>query len=540
MELKKYKVLLFEKIKTQITDWFENNLSEYIKKEEVYRFLHSIKGTAGTLQLTGLHQLADNLILDIEDMNEKEDWGKEALRNYLFDLIEMSYEYEHFESTLKQQAPIRVENAPLVQLVDDDISMLILLKDALESRGWMVIASTELEVAAEQYYDHRPDCLIVDINLEGESGFKFLESLQKHTRNKYVPKIMISVSNDRETRLNSYKLGADDFISKPIDLEEFLLKIDRHLANKKLFDQSAMIDELTRLYNRRFFDESLAVFMNELSRNHRTFSLAILDLDFFKNINDTYGHPAGDLVLAEFAKYLKENVRQTDYVFRYGGEEFVVLFSGATDSESKIALEKILQGFSEKRFEPCGNSFSVTFSAGVFMADQPGIGKETIVRAADQALYEAKQKGRARVECGKADPIAQHKKKLYVSVIDDDSIIRMMLTKVLSNMEFDRADLDIQAFEDGRKFLHSNRIEEKGPHFLVLDGVMPVMDGLEVMQEMKKSKRAKDIHVLMLTGRKSEQDIARALKLGAEDYVTKPFSLTELEARIQRLIKRLI
>ena len=174
------------------------------------------------------------------------------------------------------------------------------------------------------------------------------------------------------------------------------------------------------------------------------------------------------------------------------------------------------------------------------MVDQPGIEKETIVRAADQALYEAKQKGRARVEIGKADPIAQHKKKLYVSVIDDDSIIRMMLTKVLSNMEFEHADLDIQAFEDGRKFLHSNRIEEKGPHFLVLDGIMPVMDGLEVMQEMKKSKRAKDIHVLMLTGRKSEQDIARALKLGAEDYVTKPFSLTELEARIQRLIKRLI
>ncbi|MDM5225163.1 diguanylate cyclase [Cytobacillus sp. NJ13] len=539
MELKKYKVLLFEKIKRQITAWFEGNLYESINREEVYRFLHSIKGTAGTLQLSGLHQLADNLISDIDNMEEKEDWDKEALRNYLFDLIEMSYEYEHFESTLKQQPSIRVENAPLIQLIDDDISMLILLKDALESKGWMVIASTELEVATEQYYDHRPDCLIVDINLEKESGFKLLEILQKYTRNKYIPKIMISVKNDRETRLTSYKMGADDFISKPIDLEEFLLKIERHLANKKLFDQSAMIDELTRVYNRRFFDDSLVVFMNELSRNHRPFSLAILDLDFFKKINDTYGHPAGDLVLAEFAKYLKENVRQTDYVFRYGGEEFVILFSGASEAESKIALEKILKGFSEKRFEQGGNSFSVTFSAGVIMVDKPGIEKETIVRAADQALYEAKQKGRARVECAKADPIAQHKKKLYVSVIDDDSIIRMMLTKVLSNMEFDHADLDIQVFEDGRKFLHSNRIEEIGPHFLILDGIMPVMDGLEVMQEVKKSKRAKDIHVLMLTGRKSEQDIARALKLGAEDYVTKPFSLTELEARIQRLIKRL-
>ncbi|RBP88731.1 diguanylate cyclase (GGDEF)-like protein [Cytobacillus firmus] len=537
MELEKYKVLLFEKIKRQIASWFDGNLFESISNEEVYRFLHSMKGTAGTIQLTGLHQLADRLMADIERQEMKE-WDKKDLRNYLFDLIEMSYEYEHFQ-TVKQQNPIRVENAPLIQLIDDDISMLILLKDALERKGWMVIASTELDVAKEQYYDHRPDCLIIDINLDGESGFQLLEDIQNHTRNKYIPKIMISVKADRETRIKSYKMGADDFISKPIDLEEFLVKIERHMDNKKLFDQSSMIDELTRVYNRRFFHDSLLIFMNELSRNQRLFSLAMLDIDFFKKVNDAYGHQTGDKVLVEFAKYLKENVRQTDYVFRYGGEEFIILFSGANGNESKTALEKILKGFSEKRFAEGENAFSVTFSAGVFMVDEPEMERDIIIRAADQALYEAKQKGRARVECCKLDSFAQNKKKLHVSVIDDDPIIRMMLTKVLSNMELNHAELDIKVFEDGRKFLNSNRIEEKGPHFLILDGIMPVMDGLEVMHEVKKSKRAKDIHVLMLTGRKSEHDIARALKLGAEDYVTKPFSLTELEARIQRLIKRL-
>lgn len=160
------------------------------------------------------------------------EWDKESLRNYLFDLIEMSYEYEHFQ-TVKQQNPIRAENAPLIKLIDDDISMLILLKDALEGKSWMVI-------------------------------------------------VMISVKAFRETRITSYKMGADDFISKPIDLEEFLIKIERHLENKKLFDQSSMIDELTRVYNRGFFNDSILIFMNELSRNQRLSSLAMRDIDFFK------------------------------------------------------------------------------------------------------------------------------------------------------------------------------------------------------------------------------------------------------------------
>ncbi|USK42074.1 GGDEF domain-containing protein [Cytobacillus oceanisediminis] len=309
------------------------------------------------------------------------EWDKESLRNYLFDLIEMSYEYEHFQ-TVKQQNPIRAENAPLIKLIDDDISMLILLKDALEGKSWMVI-------------------------------------------------VMISVKAFRETRITSYKMGADDFISKPIDLEEFLIKIERHLENKKLFDQSSMIDELTRVYNRGFFNDSILIFMNELSRNQRLSSLAMRDIDFFKKVNDTYGHPTVDMVLVEFVKYLKENVRQTDYVFRYGGEEFIILFSGATGDEGKIALEKILIGFSEKRFEVGGNSFSVPFSAGVFMVDESGMEKDLIIRAVDQALYEGKQKGRARVEYGKLDSFAQNKKKLHVSVINDDSIIRMMLTRCL-------------------------------------------------------------------------------------------------------------
>ncbi|WP_144554758.1 response regulator transcription factor [Bacillus sp. X1(2014)] len=131
------------------------------------------------------------------------------------------------------------------------------------------------------------------------------------------------------------------------------------------------------------------------------------------------------------------------------------------------------------------------------------------------------------------------KETLFISVIDDDAIIRAMLIRILKGMVFNDFELDIETFEDGLQFFESKRLEENGIHFLILDGVMPVMDGIEILQKVKKIKNGRNIYVLMLTARKRETDIERALKLGADDYITKPFSIKELQARIERLIKRM-
>ena len=131
------------------------------------------------------------------------------------------------------------------------------------------------------------------------------------------------------------------------------------------------------------------------------------------------------------------------------------------------------------------------------------------------------------------------KETLFVSVIDDDAIIRTMLIRILKGMAFYHFELDIETFEDGQQFFESKRLEEKGIHFLILDGIMPVMDGIEILQKVKKIEGGRNSYVLMLTGRKRETDIERALMLGADDYITKPFSIKELQTRIERLIKRM-
>ncbi len=539
MNMDKYKLLLFKKIKDQLAIWFEKEPNKPATKDELFLFLHSIKGTAGTIELGGLFTLVTNLMNEIERNDTKLQWEKQELRDFLYELMDLSYQYEHFETVDVSKPITREEGTPLIQVIDDDISMLILLKDTLEEMGWIVVAHTDAEVGKELFYELQPDCLIIDVNLPGTNGFQLLEDLYHHLEKMFIPTIMISIENDRETRIKAIESGADDFIEKPLDLEEFVMRVKRQLNRKKLFDQSVMIDELTQVYNRRFLNDSLQRSLVDIERSSTYFTVAVLDLDYFKKVNDTFGHIVGDKVLLTFAQFLKEHIRGTDSVFRYGGEEFVILFPRTNDTDVKSVLTRLLEKFFNTPFTENGKTFYVSFSAGVFMVLDEKMDSKTVIKTADQALYLAKENGRARVESANQLNLGAAKKTLHVSLIDDDVIIRTMITKILQSMDFEFVDLDICSFENGVKFFDSGRHEISGQHFLVLDGVMPVMDGTEVLQRVKSGRKRKQFHVLMLTGRKNEQDIARSLKLGADDYVTKPFSIQDLQARIYSFIQRI-
>lgn len=538
MVLDKYKAVLIKKMKDQLTSWFDYGESETIENREVYRFLHSIKGTSGTLELSLLYRFSSDLLKEVE--GRKDVWSKKELRDFLNELMEISYEYEHFHEGVSKSSDIRGVDVPLIQIIDDDISLLIFLKDKLESKGWMVIANNTSDKAIEQYYSMHPDLIIIDINLPKKSGFEILSDIQKHTNRAFVPKIMCSIDNSRETRIAAYKMGADDFIEKPIDMEEFFIRVERHLERKKIFDQSVLIDELTQVYNRKFLQDSYNRFISDMIRTNTQATIAILDIDHFKKVNDIYGHVMGDKVLLDFAQFLKMNIRNTDTLFRYGGEEFVILFQRASEEEVKEVLSRMLNDFSKIVFNKGEQPFSLTFSAGVYRIENKSMSLEAAIKTADEALYIAKENGRAKIETANKLEIALSKKILNVSIVDDDALIRSILVNIFSSMSIENITLDVRAYEDGVQFFSSNRLREQGLHFLILDGVMPVMDGLEILQKVKKSYQKQGVHVLMLTGRKSEQDIAEALRLGADDYVTKPFSLTELQARIMRLIKRMI
>lgn len=530
MEIKKYEKMLLKRIKNQMSDWFDIQDAVLPTDGELYQFLHSIKGTAGTVGLIPLSDLSGRLMDGIEEGGSRQ-WSAQALRDYLSELSSMTYNYEAVIDEGKERSD---RNVPLIQIISRDIGLLVQIKDAMEDNGWIAIAYTSYEKAVRAQLDIRPDCIVIDSQ---GGGMQALGHLGKLNRNQFMPTVLLGEGEDPKARMEAYRDGADDVIEKPFELNELKTRVGRLLERKKLFDHSTLLDELTGLYNRRFLDDAFKRNQSVLSRANKQFCLAILDLDNFKSINDDYGHLAGDRVLASFSSSLKEGIRASDISFRLGGEEFGIIFPDTGIKQAGIILGRLLEECKKTIFTENGKTFSVTFSAGIFLVNDEGISLETVLESADQAMYSAKRSGRARIaEAEHGHPLS--KKALHISIIDDDAIICSMLSKIIGGLDAPYFQMDVAFFEDGRKFFDSGRLEEEGFHFLILDGVMPVMDGLEVLQKVRQEFAGRPVKVLMLTGRRNEYDIARALQLGADDYVTKPFSITELEARVKVLIQR--
>ena len=429
------------------------------------------------------------------------------------------------------------KDVPLIQVIDEELSTILLLKEVMEKKGWMVIANSEPEKATSHYFDLHPDCLIIDVDLANR--YHILEGIQNHNDHLFVPKIAISKSNDRETRMSAYKKGADDFMSKPIDIEELIVHLERHLKRKQIYDQSILLDQLTQVYNQKYLLKTLEKNLKELKRTNQPLTIALLNLDDFTFINKKNGREVGDHILREFATFLDEQILVCDILFRLSGSQFIIQFQGTNAQDVKDGMTRLLGLFSNILFEAQGRKFTVTFSTGIYQIGQQDLSVSTVMQIANHALHLAKEKGKAQIEVV-MDPSTVQKNKLFVSVIDNDMIIRSMLLKILGNLAFEHYVLDVAAFEDGVTFFESNRLEERGEHFMIFEGVMPIMNGLEILQKIKLHKNKQRIRVFMLAGKKSEYEIARALKLGADDYMTKPFSITELKARIERLIQRMM
>ncbi|MCA1029821.1 diguanylate cyclase [Bacillus timonensis] len=535
--MEKYKKKLINNIRTQLDDWFDKE--QFVNHSDLYRFLHSITGTAATVGMGDLGDTAKKLMESIKE-NESKTWSSRELQEFLIEIITQCYHYDSDQEIEIKEQKVNESNQPTVMVIDDDLSLLMYIKEELEKEGWYVFAVADPEKAITSFYDVLPDCIIIDVMMEGKNGFEILSFLKEKMKQQFVPTIMMSADDRKVVRMKSFLMGADDFIAKPFELDEFYVRIARHIERKKLIDNLLLIDELTRAYNRKYLTQLFEQLDGDLSRRKEPFSVVMVDLDHFKGINDTYGHLMGDEVLRAFTSFVKEQLRTSDSIVRYGGEEFIILLPETGVHEAEVVTTRILSGFSNIIFEHETNEFSCTFSSGIVEVNQSGELLEKWLELADNALYEAKDAGRNTIKIADQQFFIPHKKQLKVAIVDDDPIIRTILVDIIENLgEEGNLHLDIHAFKDGTAFFASNWNANDEQSLVILDGVMPKMDGLEVLQKLRNDKRHDKYTVIMLTSRKSERDISRALQLGADDYLTKPFKLLELETRIRHLLKRM-
>ena len=228
----------------------------------------------------------------------------------------------------------------------------------------------------------------------------------EHARN--LPIILMADEADKPRVVRALDLGVNDFISRPVERNELAARVRTQIRRYRYAMELresvnhtmalAVTDELTGLYNRRYFDRHLNVMLGKAQAQERDMALMILDIDYFKSVNDNYGHDIGDAVLREFSARLKRNIRGVDLACRVGGEEFVVLMPDTDWSNAEVVAERVRQAIAERPFDVgLPRPLSITVSVGVSLNESLTDTPEMLIKRADVALYRAKREGRNRV-----------------------------------------------------------------------------------------------------------------------------------------------
>ncbi len=292
----------------------------------------------------------------------------------------------------------------LVLAVDDDQDNLTLLSGILQHEGYRVETAQSGEEALERLKTISPDLILLDINMPGMSGYETLTEIRK--RETYVSVIFVSARAETEEVASGLDAGADDYVCKPFDPIELLARVRAQLRIQDLTERLAVanhrlqelvdIDDLTGLFNMRSIYEKLDTEIRRAQRFNRAVGVIMLDMDFFKTVNDTNDHLFGSFVLSEVGTLIRDSMRQMDFAARYGGDEFLIVLSETTIAGAESVAERIRQRIEEKTFTSATASMKLTASLGlaVINPSHEHLDARNLVRAADNALYEAKHAGK--------------------------------------------------------------------------------------------------------------------------------------------------
>ncbi len=290
-------------------------------------------------------------------------------------------------------------------LIVDDLRTNALALAGILKTDWDIQTALDGPAALEMAGgDSAPDIILLDIKMPGMDGYEVCRRLKQSPETRDIPVIFITAMDGQEDEAFGLELGAVDYITKPINAPIVKARVKNHLALQQAraelalknieLEQLAARDKLTGLYNRRKLDESFAVEVSRAARYGRPLSVILLDIDYFKDVNDTHGHPVGDAVLIETSERLREALRTSDIPGRWGGEEFLIICPETNLKTAVQLAERLRQNYAAREFPSAG---CLTASFGV-AAHHKGRSTEDILLSADEALYLAKNGGRNRVE----------------------------------------------------------------------------------------------------------------------------------------------
>lgn len=289
-----------------------------------------------------------------------------------------------------------------ILIVDDSLLQATQLKTILDDEYDVSIAQTA-EDGLGRVNDENFSLILLDVVMPGMDGFTLLKKLQEEIITRNVPVILITSLADAANEQRGLILGAVDYITKPFNPLIVKARVNTHVKlyrYRRQIEQQSMTDQLTGIANRRRYEQYSATKWDEAVRLHVPISICMFDIDRFKVYNDTFGHPAGDKVIAAVAQTAASHLhRSTDFLARYGGEEFVALSMGGSSGQIFGHLKKIRQAIEDLHIphDPSVSQWVTVSIGGVTVVPEPGYKYDFYIKVADTMLYDAKKHGRNRV-----------------------------------------------------------------------------------------------------------------------------------------------
>lgn len=301
---------------------------------------------------------------------------------------------------MTNEAAPQPEARPRVLIIDDLVDVHRLISVRLRAEGLDFFGALSGEEGVAKATAELPALILLDLELGAVHGLTVLKDLKAAAATQDIPVIIISGNQHAHEKVKAFDLGAVDYVTKPFEMTELRVRIRQALKMRQLLQmlaQRAQVDGLTGLWNRAFFNQRWTEEVERSNRHRHSLAVAMLDIDHFKSINDTYGHSAGDAALQGVAKIIQRCCRNHDLVCRYGGEEFVIVMPETCPADAAIMGERIRHAIELEEW-PRHPQRRLTASIGICgITAANGGAADAIVEQADRNLYQAKRSGRNRV-----------------------------------------------------------------------------------------------------------------------------------------------
>jgi diguanylate cyclase (GGDEF)-like protein len=283
-----------------------------------------------------------------------------------------------------------------IMIVDDDPQLADYHALILREAGMIIRTVNDPLQAMTPLIDFKPDLILMDMYMPGCNGMELAKAIRQIGAYFSIPIVFLSSETDADKQFHAMRMGGDEFLTKPIKPHHLITSVAVRAERMKIIRSYMVRDSMTGLYNHTATKEHLDTAIAQARRNKSEVCFAMIDVDLFKQVNDAHGHPVGDQVLIALSRLIRQRLRKTDIVGRFGGEEFAAILPDCKLSEAVALLDQLRESFSGVTFQAKDDTFSATFSCGVASLSDFG-SPAAILKGADEALYEAKSGGRNRV-----------------------------------------------------------------------------------------------------------------------------------------------